>query len=72
MKEKDLKIREKLLAIRGYNSIVTFMLRMEKDGDYQPLHSLNFYKQYTKKSVKRRKQLGKASYKQHLQDQENE
>jgi RHS repeat-associated protein len=45
----DLKIREKLLAIRGYNSIVTFMLRMEKDGDYQPLHSLNFYKQYTKK-----------------------
>jgi RHS repeat-associated protein len=45
----DLKIREKLLAIRGYNSIVTFMLRMEKDGDYQPLHPLNFYKQYTKK-----------------------
>ncbi len=28
---------------------MTFMLRMEKDGDYQPLHSLNFYKQYTKK-----------------------
>ena len=24
------------------------MLRMENDGDYQPLHSLNFYKQYTK------------------------
>jgi hypothetical protein len=45
----DLKIREKLLAIRGRNSIVTFMLRMEEDGDYQPLHSLNFYKNYTKK-----------------------
>ena len=44
----DLKIRQKLLAIRGRNSIVTYMLRMENDGDYQPLHSLNFYKQYTK------------------------
>ena len=36
------------------------------------LNQLRANKQYTKKSVKRRKQLGKASYKQHLQDQENE
>jgi small subunit ribosomal protein S21 len=36
------------------------------------LNQLRENKQYTKKSVKRRKQLGKASYKQHLQDQENE
>ena len=35
------------------------------------LINLKENKHYTKKSVKRRKQLEKASYKQHLQDQEN-
>jgi len=36
------------------------------------LNNLRENKHYTKKSVKRRKQLGKASYKQHLQDQESQ
>ena len=35
------------------------------------LNHLRENKHYTKKSVKRRKQIEKASYKQHLQDQEN-
>tara|TARA_R110001583_G_scaffold48908_3_gene153073 strand:- start:5577 stop:5771 length:195 start_codon:yes stop_codon:yes gene_type:complete len=36
------------------------------------LNILRDNKQYTKKSVKRRKQVGKAAYKQRLQDLENE
>ena len=36
------------------------------------LINLKENKQYTKKSTKRRKQMEKASYKQHLQDQENQ
>ena len=36
------------------------------------LNHLRENKQYTKKSVKRRKQMEKASYKQHLQDQQNQ
>ncbi|REE80593.1 small subunit ribosomal protein S21 [Lutibacter oceani] len=36
------------------------------------LNNLRENKHYTKKSVKRRKQIEKASYKQHLQDQENQ
>ncbi|MBI9042613.1 30S ribosomal protein S21 [Lutibacter sp.] len=35
------------------------------------LNQLRENKQYIKKSVKKRKQLGKASYIQHLRDQEN-
>tara|TARA_R110001583_G_scaffold71180_1_gene200825 strand:+ start:33494 stop:33688 length:195 start_codon:yes stop_codon:yes gene_type:complete len=36
------------------------------------MNQLRENKHFTKKSVKRRKQLEKASYKQHLQDQENQ
>ena len=36
------------------------------------LNHLRENKQYTKKSVRRRKLIGKAAYKQRLQDQENE
>jgi small subunit ribosomal protein S21 len=35
------------------------------------MNKLRENKHYTKKSVKRRKQIAKASYKQFLQDQEN-
>jgi small subunit ribosomal protein S21 len=35
------------------------------------MNKLRENKHYTKKSVKRRKQIEKASYKQFLQDQEN-
>ena len=36
------------------------------------LNNLRENKHYTKKSVKRRKELAKASYKQNLQDQETQ
>lgn len=36
------------------------------------LNQLRENKHYTKKSVRRRKQLDKAVYKQYLQDQENQ
>lgn len=36
------------------------------------LNILRDNKQYSKKSVKRRKQIGKAVYKQRLQDMDNE
>ena len=36
------------------------------------VNQLRDNKHYTKKSVKRRKQIEKAVYKQHLQDQDNQ
>lgn len=36
------------------------------------LNQLRENKQFTKKSVKRRRQIEKAAYKQHLRDQENQ
>ena len=36
------------------------------------LNQLRENKQFTKKSVKRRRQVEKAAYKQHLRDQENQ
>ncbi|MBT8317459.1 MAG: 30S ribosomal protein S21 [Lutibacter sp.] len=36
------------------------------------INQLRENKHFTKKSVKRRKQIEKACYKQHLQDQENQ
>lgn len=41
-----------------------------KTKDTKLIQRLRANQQYTKKSVKRRKQVQKASYKQHLRDQE--
>jgi len=43
-----------------------------KTRNTKVLNQLRERKQFTKKSVKRRKQIEKAEYKQHLRDQENQ
>ncbi len=43
-----------------------------KTRNTKVLNQLRENKQFTKKSVKRRRQIEKAAYKQHLRDQENQ